>query len=569
MSETAPVGSAGRPQLSVVIAAYNRADSVTQLLQLFATQTLPADDFEVIVVDDGSAVPVAPVLELLDLPFSLTVLRQTNAGPAAARNTGILQSRGRIIVIIDDDMRIGPEFLSAHLAAHNAAPHRVVLGRLLHPENRDLPLFERMQIDLLDRMAARAENGGRLRGGDMYTGNVSFLKTDYLEVGGFDPALRLSEDLELGLRLDQRGAEFVLSNDAWARHESDHASLKKWMKRSVTYGTNDLRVAQKHASAARTASPWRFLIQVNPVSRPFLLFATMAPNVSAAVAWLAMWMSMAFGAIGLERIALVGGTFAYGVQYFRGVRRGIGSFGATMSDLGRYLSGCDGPELGFVLRFGKMLADIREDHDALTRADEKYAAEKGRRHNVVADAIQRIGFQMIVAYRVMRYFRDARPKFFAKIISRMIRHLYAADIHWDARIDPGVIFVHGSGLIISPSSVVSRGCVLFQHVTLGESVDAETRHSGSPTLEPDVHVGPGTSLLGPITIGQGTKITANVLLMKSVGPRSLVEAAAPTIRTRKAAEKPPAQQAAQQAGADNQEVLADAPSSERKASHHA
>ena len=42
MSETAAVGSAGRPQLSVVIAAYNRADSVTQLLRLFAAQTLAA-----------------------------------------------------------------------------------------------------------------------------------------------------------------------------------------------------------------------------------------------------------------------------------------------------------------------------------------------------------------------------------------------------------------------------------------------------------------------------------------------------------------------------------------------
>jgi serine acetyltransferase/GT2 family glycosyltransferase len=562
MSDLAMTPGVVRPQVTVVIAAYNRADSVTQLLRLFATQTLPPSDFEVIVVDDGSAIPVAPVLEQLTLPYSLTVHRQTNAGPAAARNTGILQARGRIIVIIDDDMRIGPEYLASHLAAHSAAPHRVVLGRLLHPENRRLPLFERMQIDLLDRMAVRAANGGRLRGGDMYTGNVSFLKTDYLEVGGFDPGLRLSEDLELGLRLDQRGAEFVLSNDAWARHESDHASLKKWMKRSVTYGSNDLHVAQKHGSA-RTASPWRFLLQVNPVSRPFLLFATMAPNASAPIAWLAMWISMAFGAIGLERIALVGGTFAYGMQYFRGVRRGIGSFGATMSDFGRYLSGCEGPELGFVLRFGKMLADIREDHDALSRADDKYQADKGRRHNIMADAIQRIGFQMIVAYRVMRYFRDARPRFFAKIASRMIRHLYGADIHWDARIEPGVIFVHGSGLIISPASVVSRGCVLFQHVTLGESIDAETRRSGSPTLEPDVHVGPGTTLLGPITIGTGTKITANVLLMQSVGPRSLVEAPAPSIRARKGAEKV---RAPQPSASVDEQALPESSPSERSTS---
>ena len=535
MSGNLSGGHEPRPQLSVVIAAYNRADSVAELLRLFAAQTLPASDFEVIVVDDGSAVPVAPLLEQLPLPFSLTVLRQMNAGPAAARNTGILQARGRIIVVLDDDMRVGPEYLAAHLASHEAAAHRVVLGRLLPPEHRRLPLFERMQLDLLDRMATRVANGGHLAGGDLYTGNVSFVKSDYLEVGGFDPALRLSEDLELGLRLDQRGAEFVLSNDAWARHESDHASLRKWMRRSVTYGTNDVRVAEKHAESRR-ASPWRFLIQVNPISRPFLLFAVMASSASAGIAWIAMWLSMGFGAIGLERLALVGGTFAYGVQYFRGVRRAFESRRAALVDLGVFLSGCEGPGLGFVLRFGKMLADIREDHLALRRADAKYKST-ARRRGVIGDAVQRIGFQMIVAYRAMRFFRDIGWGFVAKLTARAIRHLYAADIHWDARIDPGVIFVHGSGLIISPASIVSRGCVLFQHVTLGESIDAETRLSGSPMLEPDVHVGPGTSLIGPITIGQGTKITANVLLMRSVGPRSLVEAPAPTIRTRRATEK--------------------------------
>ena len=336
------------------------------------------------------------------------------------------------------------------------------------------------------------------------------------------------------------------------------------MRRSATYGSNDLHLAQKHPNL-RTASPWRFLLQVNPISRPFLLFAALAPNLSAAIAWPAMWIAMGFGALGLERVALVGGTFAYGVQYFRGVRRGIGSLRATMSDFGRYLSGCEGPELGFVLRFGKMIADIREDHDALTRADEKYAAEKGgRRHNVLGDAVQRIGFQMDVRVpcdavfprRAAALFRESRVANDSTSVRRGHSlgraHRPGRDFRAWLRIDHQSRVHRVARLRVVPARVF----------TLGESIDAESRRSGSPMLEQDVHIGPGTTLLGPITIGAGTKITANVLLMRSVGPRSLVEAPAPTIRARKGADKT---RSPQLASTVDEETLTE-PSSERSTS---
>jgi serine O-acetyltransferase len=123
----------------------------------------------------------------------------------------------------------------------------------------------------------------------------------------------------------------------------------------------------------------------------------------------------------------------------------------------------------------------------------------------------------------------------ARIASRIIRHLYGAEIHWDAELAPGVIVVHGNGLVISHAARVGVGCVLFQHVTLGESIHPDTRLVGAPTLEPGVHVGAGAVLVGPITIGQGTKIMANAVLVRSVPPHSLVETPAATIRPRNAA----------------------------------
>jgi len=176
---------------------------------------------------------------------------------------------------------------------------------------------------------------------------------------------------------------------------------------------------------------------------------------------------------------------------------------------------------------------VRADHAALRRGDERYGAGGAAGGgSLPADAVRRIGFQMLIAYRVMRLLRAAHLTPLAMIQSRLIRHVYGAEIHWDAELAPGVAIVHGTALVLSREARVGSGCILFQSVTLGVSIDPVTRVVGGPTLDEDVHVGPGACLLGPITIGRGTKIMANAVVLSSVPEHSLVEVAAPTVRIR-------------------------------------
>ncbi len=521
----------GDRQLSVVIATYQRPDSVAALLRQLAAQTLPASEYEVVVVDDGSSTPVAPLLESETHPFRLLALTQQNAGPAAARHRGIQAASGSVIVIIDDDMRVLPDFLSQHLLAHEGRPHHVVLGRLRAQPDAPLELFDRLHLDLLDKLARDvAKDPVALRGSSVYTGNVSFRRAGYQRIGGFDPAFRLSEDAELGIRFEASGATFALSDAAQSFHASDHTSVAKWMARSVAYGQADARVSDKHPRIP-SANPWRFLYLVNPVSRPLLLLSAMAPMLTAPIAWMAMRVSQLFAKVGLERVALAGTTFTFGIQYYRG----LGTVpepenGPTRLD--RYLNHDDEARLGFVGKFAKCRADIRADHAAARQADARYATTE-RKGSIIGDAIQRIGFQMMVAYRIMRLFRSLRLGIFAKLTSRMIRHLYAADIHWDAQLAPGVIIVHGVGLVLSHAARVGTGCILFQHVTLGESIHPTRREVGGPTLEEDVHVGPGATLLGPITLGRGSKVAAGAFVMQDVPPNSIVESASAIVRPRR------------------------------------
>jgi serine acetyltransferase len=178
-------------------------------------------------------------------------------------------------------------------------------------------------------------------------------------------------------------------------------------------------------------------------------------------------------------------------------------------------------------------AAVRADHAALASADARYASGPNRSNaSLPGTFVRRIGFQMMVGYRVMRLCRDVGFGVGARTASRFMRHVYSADIHWDAELAPGVIIVHGTGLVISHAARVGPGCILFQHVTLGMNIDAATRETGAPVLEANVHVGPGAVLLGPIVIGAGTKITANALLTRSVPPNSRVMTPEPIIGTR-------------------------------------
>lgn len=175
---------------------------------------------------------------------------------------------------------------------------------------------------------------------------------------------------------------------------------------------------------------------------------------------------------------------------------------------------------------------VRADYGSLQRYREKYHKEKVSLARLPVDAVRKVGFQMLIAARTMRLLRDAHIPVAPQIASRLIRHLYGAEIHWDTEVADGVSIVHGVGLVLSHRAKVGPGCILFHNVTLGEGLDPDTKESGAPTLGRDVHVGPGATLLGPITVGDGTKIMAGAVLTRSVPPNSLVKPADAEISAR-------------------------------------
>src|SRR2546428_9692631 len=104
------------PAISVVIPTFNRAESLQSTLQSLVDQSLSKDDYEVIVVNDGSTDSTPEICRKFTKRMQLVALRHAeNSGISAAKNTGILAARGRILLFADDDDVADRHLLKEHI----------------------------------------------------------------------------------------------------------------------------------------------------------------------------------------------------------------------------------------------------------------------------------------------------------------------------------------------------------------------------------------------------------------------------------------------------------------------
>ncbi|KGG15142.1 Glycosyltransferase [Prochlorococcus sp. MIT 0602] len=179
------------------------------------------DDYEVIVVDDGSTDGTYQWLERNSELFPHLILtKQDHGGPGLGRNKGVEQSRGDVIVFIDSDLVVTDSFLANHAFCLQRAWRRrgdrlcFTYGAVINTADFQNPTSERKKIrDLSWAYFA--------------TGNVAIDKNLLEESGLFDPAFKLYgwEDLELGERLRQFGTELIKCPKAVGYHWHPPLSL--------------------------------------------------------------------------------------------------------------------------------------------------------------------------------------------------------------------------------------------------------------------------------------------------------------------------------------------------------
>lgn len=308
--------------VSVVIATFNRLEGLRSVLADLRDQKISVP-FEVVVVDDGGDDPVCDSIDGA-YPFSLVCLRRTNGGPGPARHSGIQQSSGEVIVVVDDDMHLPETFLEAHLACYDRGAD-VVLGHIKSPNDPSLPLFERFHTQSLERVVDEYERGDSTpEGVRLCTGNVSFRKSAYEAVGGFDLSLKRCEDRDLGVRFEVNGYRIVFAADACSTHQSDHEDVSVWRRRSRLFGELDTKISWKHPRH-ETASPWAFFPRLPRVLHPALLLSACAPRIGSTIGAASYRLGVGIERTGRGNLAMTFASLCYAMEYFAGVGTAFGS----------------------------------------------------------------------------------------------------------------------------------------------------------------------------------------------------------------------------------------------------
>jgi glycosyltransferase involved in cell wall biosynthesis len=216
------------PVISVIIPTYNRASLLERSLESLTEQTLPRDDFEVVVVDDGSSDWTRTVCTKLADQLPLRYFRIENSGISAAKNLGVFASRAPLLLFFDDDDVADPGLLEAHLETHREHPDEqvTVLGYTTWADELEVTPIMEYVTEIGQHLFSykNLEDGQRLDYTYFWGGRSSCKRALLTTHGSFDQDMSGIEDMELGFRLARQGLSVVHTRDA-----------KSYMVRPVTF----------------------------------------------------------------------------------------------------------------------------------------------------------------------------------------------------------------------------------------------------------------------------------------------------------------------------------------------
>jgi peptidoglycan/xylan/chitin deacetylase (PgdA/CDA1 family)/GT2 family glycosyltransferase len=209
-------------------------------------QDFPAQEYEVIVVVDGSTDGTAEMLRSITVPCRLSIIEQPNQGPAIARNNAVAAARGTLLLFLDDDIVCRKSLVREHVAAHGGPEFRVSHGPiLLSPKSPGtLAGLARTRNFKTRHLKFIEDPLGHL--GFFAQINFCIRRDVFLNVGGFDPHLLVSEDTELGVRLLKLGVSCIYVPNAVVQELYSKSTRTYIRCDALSYGVAEVYLCRKH-----------------------------------------------------------------------------------------------------------------------------------------------------------------------------------------------------------------------------------------------------------------------------------------------------------------------------------
>ena len=203
------------PKVSVIVAAYNQERFIGRCLRSLLHQTLPHEDYEIIVINDGSTDRTAYALELFHDAIR-TITNETNRGLPAALNTGIRAARAPYVVRVDSDDFVNANFINFLSFYLETNPHA------------DAVACDYLLLDDQENVLERANCMER-----QIACGIMFRKSQLLDIGLYDEDFRRHEERELRIRFEKkyRIHHLELPLYRYRRHENNITNDAEEMER--------------------------------------------------------------------------------------------------------------------------------------------------------------------------------------------------------------------------------------------------------------------------------------------------------------------------------------------------
>lgn len=225
-------------KVSIIICTKNRKELLFGAVQSLFFQDFPKDEYEIVVVDDGSDENISDNIINLKPPCVVKYYYQNHKGRAAARNLGIKKAIGDYLIFVDDDVIVPEGFVKEHYDMHKKFPKSVVRG----------PIIDIAQYQLPDEINVRTRDYSTAF---FCTCNASVERNGLLSIGGFDEEFTEYgwEDNETGYRLKRIGYYLKFSTKAVVYHykpNADSVHVEELIDKAGQLGRNALLYYKKH-----------------------------------------------------------------------------------------------------------------------------------------------------------------------------------------------------------------------------------------------------------------------------------------------------------------------------------
>jgi GT2 family glycosyltransferase len=279
---------------SVIISTYNRCAALPPTLAALGRQTIPADQYEILVVDDGSTDATAEVLAATVLPCGLRVFRQPeNQGVSAGRNVAIRAARGRYLVFISDDLIVPEDFLAKHVQTLERFPGWWVVGGLRQLDSTTQTVFGRY-LDSLEKTFEAARKADRI-GPNLWemtwptARNLSLPRADIERTGLFDEQFRTScEDQDLAHRARDLGIRFLYNANIICLHNDQIADLRRCCLQQQRFAHDTVLFCAKRPQIHGDAAFFRVNGYISRHDRPWIALRKLLKKMMASAPLTAM-----------------------------------------------------------------------------------------------------------------------------------------------------------------------------------------------------------------------------------------------------------------------------------------